>query len=316
MQRSMSPLKKNDKKKSNLIGQLNLYLDKGLIRCRGRLEKSDLPEETKFPLLLPKGHPVTLILIREAHEAVAHMGMNATVAEVRKLYWIPLIGVRKVLRNCITCKKVQGKSFGASAVPPLPDLRVKCKEPFSTTGTDYTGALMVRTDNRQTGKAYIILFTCPVSRAIHMEMVNNLSCHSFLLAFRKFCNRRTFPSLILSDNATTFVAAAEFLKNIAESREVQEHLLDIKCSWKFIPARAPWFGAIWERLIGLVKACLKKVLGHALVTFGELTCILIGLEAIINDRPLGYDPGDLNQLETLTPNHYCMVGNFVHFRRK
>ena len=109
--------------------------------------------------------------------------------------------------------------------------------------------------------------------------------------------------MILSDNATTFVAAAEFLKNIAESREVQEHLNDIKCSWKFIPARAPWFGAIWERLIGLVKSCLKKVLGNALVTHEELSCILVELEAIVNDRPLSYDPGDLNQLETLTPNH-------------
>ena len=175
--------------------------------------------------------------MREAHNAVAHMGMNATVAEVRKPHWIPQIrqGVRKVLRNCITCKKVQGKSYSASVVPPLPDFRVKCKAPFSMTGIDYTGALTVKVDNRQTGKAYIILFTCPVSRAIHMELVNNLSCHSFLLAFHKFCNRRTFPSLILSDNATTFVAAAEFLKNIAEIREVQEHLLDINCSWQLFP---------------------------------------------------------------------------------
>ena len=227
------------------------------------------------------------------------------VAEVRKLYWIPQIrqGVRKILRNCITCKKVQGKLYGASAIPPLPDFRMKCREPFSMTGIDYTGALTVRSESRQTGKVYIILFTCPVSRAIHIELVNNLSCHSFLLAFCKFCNRRAFPSLVLSDNATTFVAAAGFLRNIAESREVQEHLLDMKCSWQFIPTQAPWFGAIWERLIGLVKTCLKKVLGQALVTVEELSCILIELEAIINDRPLGYDLGDLNQLEILTPNH-------------
>ena len=147
--------------------------------------------------------------------------------------------VCKVLRNCITCKGLQGKSYKASVVPPLPEFRVKCNEPFSTTGIDYTGALTVRTANRQTEKVYIILFTCPVSRAIHMELVNNLSCHSFLLTFRKFCNRRTFPSLVLSDNATTFGAAASFLKEIAESREVQEHLLDVRCSWQVIPARAP-----------------------------------------------------------------------------
>ena len=168
---------------------------------------------------LPEGHPLTLILIREAHNSVAHMGMNVTVAEVRKLCWIPQAqqGVHKVLRNCITCKKVQGKSCGASAMPPLPDFRVKCREPFSTTGIDYAGALTGRTESKQTGKVCVILFTCPVSRAIHMELVNILSCHSFLSAFRKFCNRRAFSSLVLSDNATTFVAAVGFLRSIAES---------------------------------------------------------------------------------------------------
>ena len=107
-------------------------------------------------MLLPKGYPVTLILISETHNAVAHMSMNATVAEVRKLYWIPQIrqGVLKVLRNCNTCKKVQGKSYGASAIPPLPDFRVKCSEPFGMTGIDYTGALTVRTESRQTGEVY------------------------------------------------------------------------------------------------------------------------------------------------------------------
>ena len=136
------------------------------------------------------------MLIREAHNAVAHMSMNAKVAEVRKLYWILQIqqGVRKVLRNCITCKKVQGKSYGASTIPPLPDFRVQSP------------------------------------RAIQMELVNNLSCHSFLLAFHKICNRRAFPSLVLSDNGTTFVAVAGSLRNIAVSREVQQHLLDMKCS--------------------------------------------------------------------------------------
>ena len=231
--------------------------------------------------------------------------MNATVAEVRKLYWIPQIrqGIRKILRNCITCKRVHDKSYGASAKPLLPDFRVKCSEPFSTTGIDYTEALALRTENIQTGKVYIILFTYPVSRAIHMELVNNLPCHAFLLAFRKFCNRRAILSLMLSDNATTFVAAAGFLRNIAKSHEVQEHLLDMKYSWQLIHVRAPWFGAIWERLIGLVKTCLKKVLGQSLVTFEELSYVLTELEAIINDRPLGYDPGDINQLEILTTNH-------------
>ena len=87
-------------------------------------------------------------------------------------------------------------------------------------------------------------------------MVNNLSCYPFLLAFCKFCNGRVFLSLILSDNATTFVAATEFLKEIAENRELQEQLHEVRCSWQFISTGAPWFGAAWEQFIGIVKTCL------------------------------------------------------------
>ena len=119
-------LERGKKEKLHLINQLNLYLEKGLIRCKGRLEKADLPEEAKFPLLLPKGHPVTLIIMREAHRAVAHMGMNSTVAEVKRQYWVPQIrqSIHKLLRTCVTCKKVQGNSYKASAIPPPPDFRV------------------------------------------------------------------------------------------------------------------------------------------------------------------------------------------------
>ncbi|XP_066983817.1 uncharacterized protein [Macrobrachium rosenbergii] len=121
---------------------------------------------------------------------------------------------------------------------------------------------------------------------------------------------------MLSDNATTFVAALEYLKTMSENPRVMEYLLDIKCNWKFVPARAPWFGAIWERLIGLLKSCLKKIVGQALLRFEELTCVLVELEGIINDRPLSYLPGDLNQLEILIPNHLILGRKLKPFPRE
>ncbi|XP_066964324.1 uncharacterized protein [Macrobrachium rosenbergii] len=124
--------------------------------------------------------------------------------------------------------------------------------------------------------------------------------------FRKLCSRSSFPALMLSDSTTTFVAASEYIKTMSENPRVKEHLLDIECNWKFIPARALFFGAVWERLIGLLKSCLKKIVGQALLSFEELTSILVELEGIINDRPLSYMPGDLNQLEILTPNHLSL----------
>ena len=299
-------LERNEKKpKLALIQQLNLYLDNGVIRCKGRLEHAQLPAQTRFPILLPKHCEYTRHLVIKKHKSVAHMGVNATVAEMRQEYWVPQLRqlVKGVIRQCVICKIVQGKSYMANVVPPLPEFRLQCKTPFSVTGVDYTGALWVKGLNKVPEKAYVLLFTCPVTRAVHIELVNNQSCNSFLLAFRKFCSRRTYPSLMLSDNATTFVAAAEHLKMLFEDPKVQQHLHDVKCEWKFIPARAPWFGAIWERLIGLVKTCLKKVVGQALLNFEELSCVLAEIESIVNDRPLTYVPGELNQLEVLTPNH-------------
>ncbi|XP_068211733.1 uncharacterized protein [Palaemon carinicauda] len=213
-------------------------------------------------------------------------------------------------------RKTQGRPYRVNIAPPLPEFRVQRKQPFSITGVDYTGALLTKEKQQNPEKAYIVLFTCPVTKGIHIELVKDLSCDSFLMVFRKFCSRRGFPSLMLSDNATTFVSTSVYLKNMAESSLVQEHLNAIECKWKFIPGRAPWFGAIWERLIGLLNTCLKKVIGQAFLSFSELSYVVTELEAIINDRPLSYTSGDLDQLDILTPNHLILGRRLRSFPRE
>jgi hypothetical protein len=73
--------------------------------------------------------------------------------------------------------------------------------------------------------------------------------------------------------------------------------------WKFIPKRAPWYGGFWERLIGLTKNSLKKVLGRANGTLEELQTISSETEAILNDRPLTHVSSELEDAEPLTPSH-------------
>ncbi|XP_068204606.1 uncharacterized protein [Palaemon carinicauda] len=246
------------------------------------------------------------------------MGVNATVASVRQEYWVPQLRQlsKSVIHHCIICKKTQWRPYRVNIAPPLPEFRVQRKQPFSVTGLDYTGALLTKEKQQNPEKAYIVWFTCPVTRGIHIELVKDLSCDSFVMVFRKFCSRQGFPSLMLSDNATTFVSTSVYLKNMAESSLVQEHLNAIECKWKFIPARAPWFGAIWESLIGLLKTCLKKVIGQAFLSFSELSCVVTELEAIINGRPLSYTSGDLNQLDILTPNHLILGCRLRSFPRE
>ena len=146
------------------------------------------------------------------------------------------------------------------------------------------------------------LFTCAVTRAVHLELVKDLTTRSFLLALRRFAARRSLPSTIISDNASTYISAAKELNELFSSPTVKDYLAANRVEWKFITKRAPWFGGFYERLIGLTKTCIKKTLGRAFVTFRELETILCEIEAILNDRPLTYVSGDFNEPTPLTPS--------------
>ena len=226
-----------------------------------------------------------------------------TVAQLRQHWWIPRCRqrVRSILRQCIFCNRIGGKSYDQPPHAPLPSFRTKATRPFSITGLDYTGALIVRNQKKES-KAYVALFTCTVTRAVHLELVPDNSTRSFLQAFRRFVSRRSTPSLIISDNASTFVAASKILKNIYDSPEVKECMLRQKVDWRFITPRAPWEGGFYERLIGVTKGVLKKCLGRAFVTFDELSTLITEAEAIINDRPISYVSNDLGDLP-ISPSH-------------
>lgn len=89
-------------------------------------------------------------------------------------------------------------------------------------------------------------------------------------------------------------------------RTVTDFLLEKRIEWKFIPARAPWFGGFYERLIGLTKSAMKKVLGSAYITFQELQTLIVQIEAKINDRPLTYCSANSAELSTLTPSQFSV----------
>ena len=228
------------------------------------------------PILLPTKHKVTKLIITSAHRTCQHYGVGYVVAYLRHKYYIPKLrqAVKGVQYRCIVCKKLQGRRYAEVPEPPLPDIRVKQVAPFQVTGIDYTGAINVKGEKGEVSKVYILLFTCAISRAVHLEVVSNLTCDSFLHAFRRFCSRRGFPQILLSDNATTFQSGAKVLLALMKDNKVINNLTEMKCEWRFIPARAPWYGAIWERCIGIIKAGMRKVLGRALVSVEELHTIL------------------------------------------
>ncbi|XP_063435740.1 uncharacterized protein LOC134716663 [Mytilus trossulus] len=297
-------LKFNSKSHNSLprIRQLRLFLDdKNILRCGGRIQNAPLSESTKFPYILPNDHTISKLIVLDAHERICHSGVNATIVHLRQSFWIPAIRqfVRKTLRKCVTCRQVVGQPYAAPDPPPLPKIRLQEADPFTATGIDFTGALQVKDNENVIKKVYICLFTCASTRAIHLEVVTNLSEETFLQAFRRFSSRKSLPKVVMSDNGSTFVSASEDIKQLCNSKKLKETLSAQGIDWFFIPKRAPWFGGWWERLIGMTKTNLKKVLGN----LETLQTIVTEIESVLNDRPLTYVSSDPEDLQPLTPAH-------------
>ena len=184
-------------RRSPLVRQLRLFLDScNLLRCGGRIHNAPVGRHTKFPYLLPTGHRLTTLIVYATHANQLHGGVHSTVTALRQRYWIPAARqvVGKLLKKCVTCRRVVGKPFPIPDPPPLPEARVQGGPPFNVTGVDFTGAMYVKNEGSSGEyKVYICLFTCASTRAVHLEVVTDLSEESFLQAFRRFTARRSLP---------------------------------------------------------------------------------------------------------------------------
>ena len=247
---------------------------------------------------------MTTLILHSTHIRLLHSGTNSTVTALRQEFWIPTARqiVKSVIRKCTTCKKYSGKFYPSPDPARLPEIRVRDAPPFTITGVDFTGALYVQ-ENNQELKVYICLFTCSTSRAIHLEIVKDLTVDMFLLSFRRFVSRRSLPSIMVSDNASTYQSAAEELQKLFRSPVLTHNLSKQGVQWQLIPKRAPWYGRWWERLIGLTKLTIKKVLGRTHVSLITLQTLVTEVEAVLNDRPLTYITSDVRDADPLTPSH-------------
>ena len=290
------------------VDQFCLFLDEHVLRCKGRICNSTLSDTAKKPVLLPPKHWFVKLLVIDMHNRVKHGGINVTLTALREQYWI-LKGrqlVKTILRKCVVCKKLEGVPYSSQRVPDLPTCRVSEDPPFAHTGLDFAGPLYFAEprSGSDSSKAYICLFTCASTRAVHLELTHGLNVPNFLLAFRKFAARRSLPATILSDNAKTFKSASKEIRTICRSAEVFQYLSNQRTSWKFSVAKAPWWGGFWERMVQLVKRSLRKVVGKTTLRFDELNTLLIEIEAIINCRPLTFVYDDSEGISyALTPSH-------------
>ena len=144
---------------------------------------------------------------------------------------------------------------------PYPPSRKEESSPFTYTGLDYLGPLYVKL-NRVTQKVWVCLFTCLAVRAVHIEVIHDLSAQQFVLCLTA---RRGKPKEIISDNASQFKLAKSTVEEVWQfattSPDTQSYLANEGITWSFIIELAPWMGGFYERLAGLVKQALRKSIG-------------------------------------------------------
>ena len=167
--------------------------------------------------------------------------------------------MKKIIKTCFYCRKLESKAYQAPPTAPLPDFRVSEAPPFAHTGIEFAGPLYAKSNQGDMQKCYITLFTCCVTRAVHLELIEDLSAMNFMNTLRKFCARRGTPSLILTNNAKTFKTLARLVDKLHANKEVEEFLLEKRIKWKFNLERATWWGCHFERMVDSVKRCLRKV---------------------------------------------------------
>ena len=262
-----------------------------------------MSEESKYPIILPQDNKFTDLVVLDCHEKVHHFKVKGTLSEFRSRFWVTRGRqyVKKVINNCFVCRKLEGKPYNSPPIAPLPDFRVTEAPPFSKVGIDFAGPLFVKQPNGDMKKAYVALFTCCVTRAVHIELVENLYTDTFINCLRRFSSRRGTPTLLVSDNAKTFIATVKILKKLSKDKNVESYLTGKRIQWKFNLERSAWMGGFFERMIGSMKRCLRKVLGNAKLSSDELSTVLSEVECTLNARPLTYQYNDLE--EVLTPSH-------------
>lgn len=299
------------------LAQLNPKKDdESVLRADGRLRNADdLPYSVRHPILLPKDHDVTRLIITRALENLGHgSGVEHALTELRSRFWI-VRGrrtVRNVIEKCPGCRRRFTGKPAVQMMAPLPRSRLQHSlRAFERVGVDYGGPYMTKQGRGKTrAKRYLCLFTCLATRAVHLEMSYSLDTDSFINAFTRMVSRRGTPAYVLSDNGTNFVGAERELRELVEAFD-QEKIIHkttqgYNIEWKFNPPSAPHFGGVFESMIKSAKKAIKAILGNADISDEELHTAICGAERLLNSRPITFVSSDPADLSPLTPSHFLI----------
>ncbi|XP_061728871.1 uncharacterized protein LOC133533829 [Cydia pomonella] len=297
------------------LKSLNPYLDEvHVLRVGGRLKHANLSEDSKNPIILDSKNRLTFFLVADAHQRTLHGGQQLMMCYLKSKYWILKMKqkVRSYIHKCLICAR-QNATAKKQLMGDLPKERVTPARPFLNSGVDFAGpyqTLMSKGRGLRTIKSYIAIFVCMVTKAIHLELVGDLTSEAFIGAFRRFVARRGRCAHLWSDQGRNFIGANKALAEAFEEAkldfdgDIATKLALDGTQWHFVPVYSPNFGGLWESGVKSMKFHLKRVLNSHL-TFEEFSTLICQVESCLNSRP--YVPiDDDGNANPLTPGHFLI----------
>ncbi|GFV14015.1 integrase catalytic domain-containing protein [Trichonephila clavipes] len=214
-----------------------------------------------------------------------HVGAQTLFYLVRQEFW-PLGGrntARQIVQNCVVCFKSKPKNL-EQIMGNLPRERITPSPPFTHVGIDFAGPFYIKYKGQRKSiyhKCYVAIFICFTTKAIHTEVVTELTTEAMIATIKQFFSRRGKSTSICTDNATNFIGA---------SRELQR--------------LSPNFGGLWEAGVKSFKH--KRTVSDAHLTLEQFITITTEIESILNSRPLTPMSSDPNDFAVLAPGHFLI----------
>lgn len=297
--------------KSKLESLRPIIDEEELLRLGGRLDRSEIDYEMRHPYIIPHDSRLAHLIMDYAHRQTKHGGVQVMMQYIRQKYWIARLrsASRNVVHKCVVCVRMDAR-VGTQLMAELPRERTQVGKAFLYTGVDYAGPFelkVVGTEDR--AKAWIAIFVCMTTRAVHIEVVLGLTSIAFIACYEKFIARRGRCEKIFSDNGTTFVGADKELKKALEhwiEKETLDHLHNRGTEWHFMAPAAPHQGGIYEAAVKSMKFHLKRIIGQKILHYEHFDTLLSQVEAILNSRPLYPLSDDPKDMQALTPGHFLI----------
>ncbi|XP_063404523.1 uncharacterized protein LOC134687988 [Mytilus trossulus] len=308
--RNKRPLPNN----SSVLSLSPVLDENGILRVGGRLRNAKITSKEKTPILISGKHHIATLLVRHYHNDVQHQGRHLTEGTIRSAGWW-ITGCKRLVSSiifkCVKCRRLRG-SLSEQKMADLPDVRLSPCAPFSFVGVDVFGPWNIVTRRTRGGaansKRWAVLFTCLASRAVHIEVIEEMSSSSFINALRRFYALRGKVQEFRSDRGSNFVGCTDALQIDAlnvEDGEVRTLLNKNRTIWRFNTPHSSHMGGSWERMIGIARKILNNMLfdvRYKNLTHEVLTTFMAEVTAIMNARPIVPVSTDSDNPTILTPS--------------